>query len=887
MFRIRAKRFMCLLLSLMLGMGLIVVPDVFVQAATGIDDSAVYIRQTKGSTYCIIASEAMMMRRRAICDNNTNWAKITEASVLPKGNTADGGALNSYIYKDADYGLNMTIGATCLYSMRDNSCKRNSNPQKVISKLKEMLDKHPEGVVVFLYNNYYTGKIKNGVKVIGTKWNHAVLVTSYDAAGNFYCFDPGTGKNKIVNLTSSSLSGSKYANSKSLDDLFSYAVKVWYVASDKNVATYVDKTAPVIDEVKITNVTDKGYTIQCKVVDDTVVDNVKFPTWTTADGQDDIIWNQGSYNSKTRIATYTVKRSAYNNAQGTYQTDIYAYDTSGNYSKLTGYKVDLYDAVPEFKTLSTESVTENDAVLKCTLNGTYDITEWGVWFTGEKGEFTDGNCLKYYEDITASQLQVNLAEKLGAQLFPGTTYKYKWYIVCDDKEYVSDELNFTTPGAEVVSDFPLIDGAVYKLSCMGIYVNEGLNEVVLMSTANTLTAEQAAIIEAKSDMVTKYETFVQNDAQYQRITSYPFARNAEEGFEFMAIRQEDGYSFIAITDNEIYSNKAVDNYYCEVGSGSNVYPVDYSGDASQVFKVVDNGDGRYRIYSAISNAPYIYGFRNVSDVSTVNQDVFLWEFELVQDGNELVNLSDATVNELVEGFVDRMYTVALGREAEEEGLMNWLTALLEGTHDGAKIASEFILGDEFVLKNLNNEQYVDVLYHTFFNREPDAGGKDLWLAVLSSGKPRAYVLSQFVNLPEFTMLCAEYGIERGVMLEDGCAVNPGIPQFVKRLYTTVLGREAENEGLYNNVLALVVKALNAEAVAKNFFTSQEYLMKNKDTVSYVTDLYAVFMGREADEAGLAFWVSCMDEQGMSRDWTLTQFAMSEEFKAIAAGYGIE
>ncbi len=250
-----------------------------------------------------------------------------------------------------------------------------------------------------------------------------------------------------------------------------------------------------------------------------------------------------------------------------------------------------------------------------------------------------------------------------------------------------------------------------------------------------------------------------------------------------------------------------------------------------------------------------------------------------------VEPDEPVVTDPVEDFVERMYTVALNRPSDAEGKANWVGMLRANTHDGAGLAEEFILGAEFAMRGLSDEEYVDVLYHTFFNRDADEGGKALWLAVLASGQTRAYVLSNFVNLPEFTMLCESYGIERGVMLDNGDAVNPGIPQFVKRMYTIVLGRDAENEGLYNNVLALVVGALNAESVAKNFFTSEEYLAKNKDTASYVTDLYAVFMNREADATGLKFWTDTI-AIGMTRDDVLSEFAKSDEFKAIAASYGL-
>ncbi len=237
-------------------------------------------------------------------------------------------------------------------------------------------------------------------------------------------------------------------------------------------------------------------------------------------------------------------------------------------------------------------------------------------------------------------------------------------------------------------------------------------------------------------------------------------------------------------------------------------------------------------------------------------------------------------------FVNRMYEVALNRESESAGRLNWFVALKNGTLDGAAIAGEFVLGDEFKLRGLSDFDYVNVLYQTIFDREADITGRNHWLNMLASGYSREYVLAQLVNLDEFTLLCDRYGISRGVMLDNGVAVNPGIPQFVSRLYNQVLGRAPESAGLNSNVMALVVKAETAESVAKNFFGSEEYALKNTRNATYVKDLYAVFMGRDADEAGLSFWVSCMTDQGASREWVLSEFAKSEEFKIIAASYGL-
>ncbi len=318
-------------------------------------------------------------------------------------------------------------------------------------------------------------------------------------------------------------------------------------------------------------------------------------------------------------------------------------------------------------------------------------------------------------------------------------------------------------------------------------------------------------------------------------------------------------------------------------SEKHMVTVETVGNGTVTVSVPRVADGANVILDAVAGEGYEFaGWEVVSgDVEIIHNEFIMPE----SDVQIKAVFAEISPENPVKFFVDRMYTVALGREADEAGVDNWVAALNAGTHDGAGIAAEFILGDEFALRGLSDEQYVDTLYRTFFNREADADGKALWLAVLSAGQTREYVLSNFVNLDEFTMLCAEYGIERGVMLTDGVAAKPGISQFVKRMYTIALGREAENDGLYNNVLALVVGALTAEDVAKNFFTSEEYTTKGKDDLAYVADLYMAFMNREADATGLSFWVDTI-AVGMSRDAVLSEFAASAEFKAIAASYGL-
>lgn len=96
-------------------------------------------------------------------------------------------------------------------------------------------------------------------------------------------------------------------------------------AGGKNI--WVETTPPVISNVKITNISSSGYNVSCTVTDD-AIDHVSFPSWSNANGQDDIIWHEGTVKGNT--ATVRINVSDHNGETGNYTTHIYAYDTSGN-----------------------------------------------------------------------------------------------------------------------------------------------------------------------------------------------------------------------------------------------------------------------------------------------------------------------------------------------------------------------------------------------------------------------------------------------------------------------------------------------------------------------------------------------------------------------------
>ena len=148
-------------------------------------DAGFYFKQSRGGT-CTLASDAMMLRRRAYLDGLIDWVDVTENSV--KSSAWSGGLSHSFNYKA------MQVGYATLPS---------SNAEKT-QVLVELLAQHPEGIVLY-----------------DRRQPHAVLLTDY-TDGVFYCSDPaGSVSSGRVPISAASISiGSSSC--------------YWYITSDQN-----------------------------------------------------------------------------------------------------------------------------------------------------------------------------------------------------------------------------------------------------------------------------------------------------------------------------------------------------------------------------------------------------------------------------------------------------------------------------------------------------------------------------------------------------------------------------------------------------------------------------------------------------------------------------
>ena len=241
----------------------------------------------------------------------------------------------------------------------------------------------------------------------------------------------------------------------------------------------------------------------------------------------------------------------------------------------------------------------------------------------------------------------------------------------------------------------------------------------------------------------------------------------------------------------------------------------------------------------------------------------------------------------VAGFVERLYTVALGRSSDPVGKQNWIDAITLRGETGAGAARGFLYSPEFLNKDVSNEDFVRVLYRTFFDREPDQGGFTAWVDALNGGASKQDVIEGFINSTEWANLCLRYGISSGGTGVPNVEVDPsqGTIDFCTRLYTTCLNRNADANGLMAWARQLANQRDTGTGAARGFFFGEEFIRQDTSNGEYVTRLYRTFMGREPDEAGFNAWVSQLDS-GVSREEVFNGFAQSGEFAGICASYGI-
>ena len=172
-----------------------------------------------------------------------------------------------------------------------------------------------------------------------------------------------------------------------------------------------DKDGPVISNVQVTNVTNRGYDVSCTVTDPSGVDRVLFPTWTTANGMDDLLsdWSTNPKARGTRNGdtwTFHVDIADHNNEGGEYCTDIHAYDKYGNDSGWNAPRVSVDTEAPAISNVKVSNITTEGYDVSCTVTDNVGV---------DRVVFPTWTVLNDQDDIAAAWWDVNHTATRGTR----------------------------------------------------------------------------------------------------------------------------------------------------------------------------------------------------------------------------------------------------------------------------------------------------------------------------------------------------------------------------------------------------------------------------------------------------------------------------------------
>ncbi len=154
--------------------------------------------------------------------------------------------------------------------------------------------------------------------------------------------------------------------------------------------------------------------------------------------------------------------------------------------------------------------------------------------------------------------------------------------------------------------------------------------------------------------------------------------------------------------------------------------------------------------------------------------------------------------------VVRLYFAAFNRIPDYPGLTNWVNAYRAGMPLAA-IAQAFATSPEFLQTygNLNNTQYVTLLYNNVLGRAPDAGGLAAWVGALNSNTlTRGQVLLGFSESAEYLATSSN-------------------KVFVVMMYVGMLRRSPDTPG-FNNSVAFLNAGNSRLALIQGFLNAPEY-----------------------------------------------------------------
>ncbi len=164
--------------------------------------------------------------------------------------------------------------------------------------------------------------------------------------------------------------------------------------------------------------------------------------------------------------------------------------------------------------------------------------------------------------------------------------------------------------------------------------------------------------------------------------------------------------------------------------------------------LLDIGMSRYYAFA---------GFANSNEFKRICTDYGI-------DQGEVLPTEARDLNVGVTGFVSRLYTKALARSYEVQGLNDWCAKIYFASSKrttAVNVALQFFSSNEFQRKSstMDDSEYLKILYRTFLNREADRVGLNYWLKQIENGKSRENIIKGFASSNEFGKIMDKYDIK--------------------------------------------------------------------------------------------------------------------------------
>ena len=110
-------------------------------------------------------------------------------------------------------------------------------------------------------------------------------------------------------------------------------------------------------------------------------------------------------------------------------------------------------------------------------------------------------------------------------------------------------------------------------------------------------------------------------------------------------------------------------------------------------------------------------------------------------------------NAVVQQVVERLYTNTLNRAADTAGRTYWVNTIINNNGRVDTAITGLLNSEEFAARNLNDDEFVTLLYRVILNRAPSASETEEWTTVLANGASRSEVINAFADSAEFDPTC--------------------------------------------------------------------------------------------------------------------------------------